>query len=123
MLGGSSHLEVCAHSLKDLASGREDTDGCECPGIDNGCAVDEYLEFAVTAANHLNIDLQRPPDQRRHTDRRDTRDSICAVSDRHPSHEACSSDFSCRFGLPLPVVPRPWGPIVKANPADEGRHD
>jgi hypothetical protein len=50
-------VEVPAHAIDDLSPRRQHSERRECPGIDHGCSVDQYPEFAVVSVNHVNIDL------------------------------------------------------------------
>ena len=44
-------------AIDDLSTRGQYAESRERPSVDDGCPVDEYLEFAVASMNHIDIDL------------------------------------------------------------------
>ena len=74
------------HAIDDRSPRGQYAESRESPAIDDGCSIDNYLEFAVMSMNHVHIDLQRTPNERRHTDGMESRNSKRTVTDRHSGH-------------------------------------
>ena len=77
---------MCTHAIDDRSPRGQYAESRERPAIDDGCSIDDYLEFAVVSMNHVHLDLQRTPNERRHTDGMESRDSKRTVTDCHPGH-------------------------------------
>jgi hypothetical protein len=78
--------ELCLHRIDHFSPGREHAECRERPGVDDGLAVDQDLEFSVASFDHFDVGSQLATKTRRHTDSVQARHSIGAIADGNPSH-------------------------------------
>jgi hypothetical protein len=82
--------ETCAHSCKDLASGRNGTQHHEGSAVYYGVTVDQDLVFAVTSVHGVYVNTEFSPEFRRHTDGVEPGQSVLAIANDYSRHGTAS---------------------------------
>ncbi len=58
---------MCANSLDNLSSRRNDAECRESSTVDDGLTIHEHLVLTISAVNHVDVDPQVTSQLRRHT--------------------------------------------------------
>ena len=74
------------YSLQNFASRWKHADRGECAGINHRLAVHQHLEFAIVAADHIDISSKLSAKMRRHTDGVQPGDSEDAIPNGNAAH-------------------------------------
>ena len=78
--------KLCSDRIDNFSAGREHAYCRERTGVDDGLAVDQYLEFSIAPLDHIDVGVQFATKTRRHPDGVEAGDSIGAIADGNPSH-------------------------------------
>ena len=79
-------MQSLTHRAHALATGRQDTQHGEGAPVHDDLAIDEDLVLAVAPGLVIDLDLQLPPDLRRHPDGVDAGDSERAIANNDSGH-------------------------------------
>ena len=80
------HRQPLSNSRDGLAARRHQSEYHERAAVDDCLTVDEHCVFTVAAVNSIDVDIQRPPEPRRHTDSVQPGDSERAVANDDSRH-------------------------------------